>query len=326
MAAVGDIDGDGVSDLAVGASGDDTGGTSRGAVHVLFMNANGSVKNSTKIAGGINGGPLLVNDDLFGISVTSLGDLDGDGIAELAVGATGVDTGGTNRGAVFVLFMNANGTVKSSTKIASGMNGGPTLVNSDAFGASITSIGDLDGDGATDLAVGATGDDTGGTSRGAVYVLLMNANGTVKSSTKVASGMNGGPTLVNSDAFGSSVASLGDLDGDGITDVAAGAIGDDTGGTSRGAVYVLFMNSNGTVKSSTKIASGTSGGPTLANSDRFGQSVGPLGDLDGDGVSDLVVGADPVASHDGASALTGRISRHSGLQKRQIHEVAAIQR
>ena len=67
-----------------------------------------------------------------------------------------------------------------------------------------------------------------------MHVLLLNANGTVKSSVKIASGTNGGPTLANYDAFGSSVASLGDLNGDGVTDLAVGAIGDDTGGSLAG--------------------------------------------------------------------------------------------
>ena len=69
------------------------------------------------------------------------------------------------------------------------------------------------------------------------------------------------------------MSSLGDLDGDGVIDLAVGAFQDDTGGTSRGAVHVLFLNSNGTVKSSQKIASGIGGGPTLANDDLFGRSV-----------------------------------------------------
>ena len=69
----------------------------------------------------------------------------------------------------------------------------------------------------------------------------MNSNGTAKSSTKIASGTGGGPTLANFDFFGSSVASLGDLDGDGVTDLAVGASGDDTGFTNRGAVHVLFL-------------------------------------------------------------------------------------
>ncbi len=291
LSALGDLDGDGVTDLAAGAIHDDTGGSDRGAVHVLFMNANGTVKSSQKIASGTGGGPTLANGGRFGVSVASLGDLDGDGMTDLTIGAYLDATGGTGRGAVYVLMMNANGTVKSSQKIASGTGGGPTLANGDRFGASVASLGDLDGDGVTDLAIGAYLDATGGTGRGAVYVLLMNANGTVKSSQKIASGTGGGPTLANDDNFGSSLAALGDLDGDGVTDVAAGAFGDDTDGSLRGAVHVLFMNANGTVKSSQKIASGTGGGPTLANGDRFGDSVARLGDLDGDGVTDLAVGA-----------------------------------
>ena len=68
----------------------------------------------------MGGGPALANLDFFGGAVANVGDLDGDGHAELAVGASGDDTGGLGRGAVHVLFLNANGTVKSIRKIASG--------------------------------------------------------------------------------------------------------------------------------------------------------------------------------------------------------------
>ena len=108
---------------------------------------------------------------------------------------------------------------------------------------------------------------------------------------KIAHQMGGGPTLADFDKFGRSVASLGDLDGDGIGDLAVGAFGDDTGGSERGAVYVLFPNSDGTIRRSTKIAHQTGGGPTLADGDVFGNSLASMGDLDGDGIGDLVVGA-----------------------------------
>ena len=106
MAALGDVDGDGVADVVVGAFGDDTGGSDRGATYVLRLNANGTVKSSRKIASGTNGGPTLADDDYFGRSVAAFRDMDGDGVIGLAVGATGDDTEGGRRGAVHVLRLN----------------------------------------------------------------------------------------------------------------------------------------------------------------------------------------------------------------------------
>ena len=282
-----DVDGDGVRDLAVGAQGDNTGGFNRGAVHLLLMNSNGTVKSSQKIAHGVGGGPTLGDADTFGSSMSVLSDLDGDGVRELAVGALGYDG---YRGAVHILFMNSNGTVKSSQKITSGVGGGPTF-NYDYFASSISSLGDLDGDGVTELAVGARRDDTAGLDRGAVYVLLLNSNGTAKSFQKIAHGVGGGPPLANGDLFGTSGSGLGDLDGDGVPDLAVGARWDDSGGNNRGAVHVLFMNTDGTVRSSQKIGDGVGGGPALVNSDYFGESVSLLNDVNGDGANDLAVGA-----------------------------------
>jgi hypothetical protein len=296
---LGDLDGDTITDIAVGARLDDTGGENRGAVYILFLNANGTVKSQQKIADGAGGltADTLVDSDLFGYSVTNLGDLDGDTINDITVGAIGDDTGGASRGAAYILFLNANGTVKSQQKIADGTGGLPadTLSDLDEFGYSVTNLGDFDGDTIADIAVGAYSDNTGGGNRGAVYILFLNANGTVKSQQKIADGTGGlaADTLVDNDLFGSSVTNLGDLDGDTIADVAIGALGDDTGGFDRGAVYILFLNANGTVKSQQKIADGTGGLPadTLVNFDLFGWSVTNLGDLDGDTITDIAVGA-----------------------------------
>ncbi len=223
--------------------------------------------------GGFTG--ILDNADLFGVSATSLGDLDGDGIGDLAVGVWRDDDGGTDRGAVWILFLNADGTVNSHQKISDTQGGFTgTLNNGDIFGYSVAALGDLDGDGVPDLAVGAFADDDGGFNRGAVWILFLKTDGTVKSHQKI-SDTQGGFTgiLDNGDWFGGSVASLGDLDGDGVGELAVGADGDDDGGLTRGAVWILFLNANGTVNAHQKISSTAGGGPPLNNGDQFGISV-----------------------------------------------------
>ncbi len=295
VTSLGDLDGDGVGDLAVGARLDDDGGDSRGAVWVLFLNTDGTVKSHQKISdteGGFTG--KLDDADYFGNSVASLGDLDGDGVGDLAVGARLDDDGGSERGALWVLFLNCDGTVKAYQKISS-TEGGFTgeLDESDQFGYSVVVLGDLDGDGVGDSAVGAFGDDDGGNARGALWVLFLNTDGTVKSHQKI-SNTEGGFTgkLDDADYFGNSVASMGDLDGDGVGDLAVGAVYDDDGGIDQGALWVLFLNTDGTVKSQQKISDNEGGFTgTLDDVDRFGRSVASLGDLDGDGVGDLAVGA-----------------------------------
>jgi hypothetical protein len=308
IASPGDIDGDGIGDLVVGAWQDDGGGTSRGAVWVLFMNADGTVASQQEIsdtAGGFTGS--LDDEDKFGKAVTSVGDMNGDGIPDLAVGSWKDDDGGKDRGAVWILFLSADGTVASSQKISdtAGSFAG-TLDDSDRFGTSVASPGDLDGNGTNDLVVGADGDDDGEEwNRGAVWVLFLNADGTVSSSQKI-SDTEGGftGTLATYDNFGASVASPGDLDNDGVTDIVVGAVGDNGGGGSssnRGAVWVLFLNSDGTVKGFQRIndTEGSFAG-TLSDDDEFGTSVASVGDLDGDDVVDLVVGAD--GDDDGGNA------------------------
>jgi hypothetical protein len=265
------------------------------------VTSNGTVNIDIKISDGLASfTPAgLETSDLFGTSVTSIGDLDGDGIVDLAVGAIQDENAtGNEEGAIYILFMYANGSVKNDTKISKGIAGFyPTnLEADDYFGSSVTGIGDLDGDGIVDLAVGARTDENLGLGDGAVYILFMHPNGSVKNNTKIADGLSGfsPPNLDNGDEFGNAVANLGDLDGDGVTDLAVGAWSDEESATlDQGAIYILFMYPNGSVNSSTKISDGLAGfNPSnLDTNDRFGSSITNIGDLDGDGVIDLAVGA-----------------------------------
>jgi hypothetical protein len=313
--SLGDLDNDGIVDIVVGANRDDDGGTNRGAVYILFLNGDGTVKNQQKIsdtAGNFtpgNIGGTLDDFDYFGTSVSSIGDLDGDGVTDIAVGAVGDDDGGDFRGAVYILFLNNNGTVKSHQKISdtagnfTTSNIGGTLDDHDDFGDSVASLDDLDGDGITDIVVGAIEDDDGGTNNGAVYILFLNNDGTVKAQQKISELAgnftlgNAGGTLNDADFFGQDVANIGDLDRDEVTDIVVGADGDDDGGSNRGAVYILFLNSNGTVKNQQKI-SDTAGnftpgnvGGTLDQNEEFGHAVTGVGDLNGDSILDIAVGA-----------------------------------
>jgi hypothetical protein len=294
-AALGDLDGDGIPDLVVGAPGDDDTGTDRGALWVLFLNRDGSVRSQQKISDASGGLVASLNDnDQFGAAIANIGDLNGDGIPDLVVGSALNDDGGTDRGAVYILFMNRDGTVSSQQKISSTVgNFGGDLHNADHFGSAVAGIGDVDGDGVQDIAVGASGDDDGGTDRGAVWILFMNRDGTVKTEQKI-SQLNGqfDALLAAGDHFGSSLADVGDLNGDGIDELAVGGNLSDDGGPDRGAFFILFLKKTGEVISSSQISQTLGNFPdNLSDGEQFGNAIVGLGDLDGDGVNDIAVGA-----------------------------------
>ncbi|HEX6884383.1 MAG TPA: integrin alpha [Planctomycetota bacterium] len=285
---VGDLDGNGTPDLVVGAPGDDRTGIDRGVLWLLYRNPNGTLLKRVPIRPSLafGGRTFLPEFTGFGGAVASLGDLDGDGNQELAVGATGSNGIPGNEGQVRVLSVASDGSVVDQALLVVG-----GLQEGDLFGSALANLGDFDADGVEDLLVGASGDDDGVSNAGAIRLVRLTAAGTVKSVSKISRTVGGFTgSLDNGDSFGSSVARIGDMNGDGVADVAVGAIGDDDGSANVGAVWVLFLNASGTVQSHQKI-SRTQGGLGNHAHTSFGGDLTALGDLNGDTVPDLAVGA-----------------------------------
>jgi hypothetical protein len=294
ITSLGDLNGDGITDICVGANKDDDGGTDKGAVWILFLDSNGTVKSYRKISdteGNFNG--QLDDVDLFGTSVINIGDINNDGITDIAVGANLDDDGGNNYGAIWILFLNADGTVKSYQKISSSEGDfSGMLIDGENFGVSLCGLGDLNNDGTNDLAVGSY-DNISAYTEGAVWIFFLDESAKVKSFQKIAQGQGGFSGFLDTqDYFGISLANLGDINNDGNVDIAAGALFDDDGGTDKGACWLLYLNSDGKVKSYQKISS-TEGGftGTLDDEDYFGRSIAYMGDINADGSPDLCVGA-----------------------------------
>ena len=215
---------------------------------------------------------ILQEKVVFGYTIASIGDLNKDGINDIAVGSPYDDEEGYNAGAVYILFLNSDGTVKSHQKISSTQgNFSPKLEPGDMLGHDLTPIGDLNGDGINDIAVGAHGDDDSKFSvpaflsvedtyaKGAVYILFLNSDGTVKSHQKISEksghfNLELNDILQPNDAFGFSVSQIGDLNGDGINDIAVGSPYSDSQNKvlpDSGSIHILFLNSDGMVKSNT---------------------------------------------------------------------------
>jgi PKD repeat protein len=292
ITSLGDLDGNGAQDLAIGSVGDDDGADNAGAVWIAFMNANRSLRACAKISE-LRGGLVadLDKDDGFGRALSTLGDLDGDGIADLAVGANEDDTGAFNAGAVFILFLTRQGTVRAQHKITaqSGDNLDYVPGLESNFGAAIAGMGDVDGDGIPDVAIGSRFGDS-------VQVCFLRRDGTVRGSRNITYGESGFTDTVTSvsDFFGMSCANMGDFDGDGVNDLLVGAFGRRIHFMNYvGGQYLMLLNRDGTVKKwfyygTENMNTRTQ---TLGVNYNLGTSCVGLGDVDGDGVRDLATGA-----------------------------------
>ena len=273
VATAGDVNGDGYSDVIVGADGYDNGQRKEGRAFVYHGSATGLSLSANWIAESDQ------DSAYFGNSVSTAGDVNGDGYSDIIIGAKQYTNGQTKEGSAFVWFGSSTGL---------GANGTPGNADWSAesdqarsyFGWSVSTAGDVNGDGYSDIIVGAPYYSNGQTSEGRTYFfygtasgLPATANWTVESNSSTG-------------LCGFSVSTAGDINGDGYSDVIIGGDALSNGQTNEGRVWVYHGSSVG-------ISTATANWTAESNQTGafFGHSVSTAGDVNGDGYSDILVGA-----------------------------------
>ena len=272
--AAGDVDGDGVADLIVGACQQGTGGTNSGGAWIAATSLRGDL-DLDDVAVALTG---ISASDYAGSDVAGAGDLDGDGYDDVLIGGPNQASSGSSGGQAWMFFgPPESGALTDADATYTGELAG------ELAGGTVTGRADWDGDGVADVALSAEYSDAGATQAGAMYVLY-GEDAIQNISLSDAPLRWSSPDL--GERLGDSGELVADLDGDGLDDLVAGGTQTAGSSTRTGAAYVLYGGQSGDLSTA-------DGDVTLvgeATDDRAGSSVATA-DLNGDGVGDLLIGA-----------------------------------
>lgn len=286
---VGDLAADGGADLVVGASHavGSSDGLDKGGVYVFAGPLGASLT-------ALDSWLILEGPGAASKAGTSLafGDLDGDGVGDLVVGAPGDSTGEAQAGGAYVL----NGPLIPGMSLTEADASYLGIAAGDAAGSSVAIVGDIDGDGATDLMIGAEQADGDWTGEGAAYLL----RGPLSGAGSVADAHCTLQGTAESELAGHRMVAAGDVDGDDRADVWIGS-----GAQLDGRAWLLQAPFAGTI--SLEYAEVVVTGNTL---DGLGGALA-AGDVDGDGRSDLLTG---VPGDDSAGGAAGAVALFRGWE------------
>jgi len=309
--SAGDVNGDGVDDLIIGAPQASPNGESSGSSFIIFGAAIFSATFDVDDLDGTNGfsvDGVAIQDDL-GKDVSTAGDINGDGFDDILIGAFGVDTNGYNSGAAYVIF-GSDENYPAAINVASLDGNIGFRINGEFIdsrtGWSVSNAGDVNNDGIDDIFISAP---HVGTTTGGSYIVFGTETGFPATlELALLDGSNGFriENDVGDEASGMPVSAAGDVNGDGIDDIIMGSPGTDPHGINSGSAYVIFGKStpfSGTLNLST--INGTNGFRIDGSlqGDFLGSAVSGAGDFNGDGFDDLIVGAkyaDPNGHNSGA--------------------------
>jgi hypothetical protein len=289
----GDFNGDGYDDVVVTAYAADSNGSNAGAAYVVYGRAGGfGATIDLAGLGGANGFRIIgsAGNAELGFDVSMVGDVDRDGYDDLLVGAPGSNS-------AYLVF--GRGGAPGTLDVASlnGINGfRMTGAASDRTGTAVGG-GDFNGDGYVDLLIGAYLNDATGANAGATYVVFGGADGFAANlDLTTLDGTNGFVIrgVAPNDRSGDALSSAGDINGDGFDDILVTAKQSDVSGANSGAAYVVFGGAGGFAPVLNLAALDGVNGIRLhgaAAYDQAGLAVSTLGDINGDGLDDFLVGA-----------------------------------